>query len=111
MIVLDPPSFARNKKSLSRSKDYGELVKDSLDILAEDGILIASTNAANVSIEQFQTMIEEEFHAKMFLLNNLLYIVCQRFPDDGYLLEGNYLKVFVYQIKITIRRSDAEWFG
>ncbi|STE27785.1 SAM-dependent methyltransferase [Enterococcus faecium] len=79
MIVLDPPSFARNKKKVFRvAKDYGELVKDSLDILAEDGILIASTNAANVSIEQFQTMIEEEFHAKMFLLNNLLYIVCQK---------------------------------
>lgn len=55
------------RKVFRVAKDYGELVKDSLDILAEDGILIASTNAANVSIEQFQTMIEEEFHAKMFL--------------------------------------------
>lgn len=67
------------RKSLSRSKDYGELVKDSLDILAEDGILIASTNAANVSIEQFQTMIEEEFHAKNVSFEQLaLY----RLPKD-----------------------------
>lgn len=101
MIVLDPPSFARNKKKVFRvAKDYGELVKDSLDILAEDGILIASTNAANVSIEQFQTMIEEEFHAKNVFFEQLaLYRLPKDFQTTDTFLEGNYLKVFVYQIK------------
>ncbi|PXY56867.1 RlmI/RlmK family 23S rRNA methyltransferase, partial [Enterococcus faecium] len=101
MIVLDPPSFARNKKKVFRvAKDYGELVKDSLDILAEDGILIASTNAANVSIEQFQTMIEEEFHAKNVSFEQLaLYRLPKDFQTTDTFLEGNYLKVFVYQIK------------
>lgn len=49
LIVLDPPSFARNKKKLSLwQKDYGRLIEDSVDILTEEGMIIASTNAANL---------------------------------------------------------------
>ena len=67
------------RKSLSRSKRLWGTGQDSLDILAENGILIASTNAANVSIEQFQAMIEEEFHAKNVSFEQLaLY----RLPKD-----------------------------
>ncbi|MFP3775915.1 class I SAM-dependent rRNA methyltransferase [Enterococcus mundtii] len=101
VIVLDPPSFARNKKKVFRvAKNYGELVKDSLSILADEGILIASTNAANVSIDQFQAMIEDELISAEF---EYQISGVYRLPDDFQTIdsfpEGNYLKVFVYEIK------------
>ena len=50
VIVLDPPSFARNKKrTFSVAKDYHRLVSEALEILNPGGTLILSTNAANVT--------------------------------------------------------------
>ncbi|SUN77559.1 methyltransferase [Streptococcus massiliensis] len=60
VIILDPPSFARNKKrTFSVSKDYHKLVTESLAILNSGGILITSTNAANVSRKKFKEQIEK----------------------------------------------------
>ena len=53
MIILDPPSRSQ-KESFSVAKNYGELVKDSIDILTDKGTLIASTNAANLSLAKYQ---------------------------------------------------------
>ena len=56
LIVIDPPSFARNKKrTFSANKDYHKLIAQSLDILSEHGTIIASTNAANMTVQQFKT--------------------------------------------------------
>ncbi|WP_206859087.1 class I SAM-dependent rRNA methyltransferase [Candidatus Enterococcus mangumiae] len=101
VIILDPPSFARNKKKVFRvAKNYGELVRDSLSILADEGVLIASTNAANVSIDQFQAMIEDELISAEY---DYQISGVYRLPDDFQTIdsfpEGNYLKVFVYEIK------------
>lgn len=100
VIVLDPPSFARNKKKVFRvAKNYGELVKDSLEILADEGVLIASTNAANVTIQQFQKMIEDEFIAKGVSYQQIgLYRLPNDFQTTNTFPEGDYLKVFVYKI-------------
>lgn len=55
VIVLDPPSFARNKKqTFSVAKDYHRLVAQALEILSPKGTLILSTNAANVSKSKFK---------------------------------------------------------
>ena len=55
VIVLDPPSFARNKKqTFSVAKDYHKLIAQSLEILNPQGIIIASTNAANISRSKFK---------------------------------------------------------
>lgn len=101
LIILDPPSFARNKKKVFRvTKDYGELIKDSLAILSNEGTLIASTNAANITIEQFKQMIENEFvAAKVEFEEMALYRLPQDFQTIDAFPEGNYLKVFIYQIK------------
>lgn len=101
LIVLDPPSFARNKKKVFNvSKNYGELVEDSLTILEDDGILIASTNAANLSAKKFKQMIEKVLNEKAA---GYQLIDSYRLPADfavnkGF-PEGNYLKVFFYKIK------------
>lgn len=101
LIVLDPPSFARNKKKVFRvAKNYGELIKDSLDILTNNGQLIASTNAANVSTEQFREMIEEEFISANVKFEQIgYYHLPQDFQTIDAFPEGDYLKVFIYQIR------------
>lgn len=101
MIVLDPPSFARNgKKTFSVAKNYDELVKEAVEILENNGTLIASTNAANVSDKKFRQMIEEALKNKgvkftVFQEEKLPadFHIADRFP------EGNYLKVLFIKIK------------
>lgn len=99
-IVLDPPSFARNKKKVfSVAKNYGELVTDSLAILEDEGLLIASTNAANLPINKFQELIEEALEAAQVSFDCVdTYRLPADFAVDRHFNEGNYLKVFFYQI-------------
>ncbi|MCL2858138.1 MAG: class I SAM-dependent rRNA methyltransferase [Streptococcaceae bacterium] len=100
VIILDPPSFARNKKkTFSVAKNYGELIEESIDILEKEGMIIASTNAANVSAQRFQQMIEEALQDKrvsyeIFRRESLPkdFRVNKNFP------EGNYLKVLFIQV-------------
>lgn len=101
LIVLDPPSFARNKKRVfSVHKNYGDLITDSLPILAPGGLILASTNAANLPAERFQKTIEEAFETA-----GVQYHLQEAFRLPGDFVvnpafsEGNYLKVFLYQVK------------
>ncbi|WP_105803793.1 class I SAM-dependent rRNA methyltransferase, partial [Staphylococcus aureus] len=46
-IVIDPPSFARNKKrTFSVQKDYDKLINGALNILSSEGTLLLCTNAS-----------------------------------------------------------------
>ncbi|MGL9728566.1 class I SAM-dependent rRNA methyltransferase [Enterococcus sp. DIV0756] len=100
LIVLDPPSFARNKKkTFSVAKDYGRLIEDSVEILSDEGIIIASTNAANLPIKKFKQAIETALRNK-----NVTYQLSEsyRLPADfpvSNFEESNYLKVLFYVIK------------
>lgn len=101
MIILDPPSFARNKKKVfSVAKNYGELVKDSIDILTDKGTLIASTNAANLSLAKYQKMVITALQEK-----NVRYKITDTYqlPADfqvnSNFPEGNYLKVLFIEIE------------
>ncbi|HEM6308657.1 TPA: class I SAM-dependent rRNA methyltransferase [Streptococcus suis] len=99
VIVLDPPSFARNKKqTFSVAKDYHKLISQSLDILNPKGIIIASTNAANVSVEKFRQQIEKGFGSKKHR-----YIADYRLPADFTINKhdesSNYLKVFTIRVE------------
>lgn len=99
VIVLDPPSFARNKKqTFSVAKDYHKLISQSLEILNPNGILIASTNAANVSVEKFRQQIEKGFGSKKHR-----YIADYRLPADFTINKhdesSNYLKVFTIRVE------------
>lgn len=101
MIILDPPSFARNgKKTFSVAKDYGRLVQEVLPLLNTHGTLIASTNAANVSLKQYKKMIENAFQtmdrsAKEIAFDQLPadFTVAKNYKD------GNYLKVLTYEVQ------------
>lgn len=98
VIVLDPPSFARNKKqTFSVAKDYHKLISQSLEILNPGGTIIASTNAANLSVEKFKRQIEKGFGAKKHR-----YLASYRLPADFAINKNdessNYLKVFTIQV-------------
>lgn len=99
MIILDPPTFARTKKrTFSVEKDYTELVKEAIEVLAPNGILIASTNSWKISRDDFFEMVSQAFddeNIDAYLMDEYSipedYIVNPEYP------ESNYLKVFVLE--------------
>ncbi|HFU4123028.1 TPA: class I SAM-dependent rRNA methyltransferase [Streptococcus suis] len=99
VIVIDPPSFARNKKqTFSVVKDYHKLVSQALTILNPKGVLITSTNASNLSIEKFKAQIEKGFAGIPHK-----YLATYRLPSDFAVNQSdessNYLKVFTIQVE------------
>lgn len=58
-IVIDPPSFARNKKkTFSVTKDYHQLIQQALRILNPGGTLILSTNHSMYTLNAFKNTIK-----------------------------------------------------
>ena len=99
VIVLDPPSFARNKKqTFSVAKDYHKLISQSLEILNPGGIIIASTNAANVSRQKFTEQIDKGFAGRSYQILNK-YGLPADFAYNKKDESSNYLKVI--SMKVT----------
>lgn len=99
LIVIDPPSFARNKKqTFSVAKDYHRLISQALEVLSDDGTIIASTNAANLTVAQFKKQLENGFASVKHE-----YIRLQQLPSDFTVnkadMSSNYLKVFTIKVK------------
>ncbi|MDN6626416.1 MAG: class I SAM-dependent rRNA methyltransferase [Pisciglobus halotolerans] len=98
-VIVDPPSFARSKKrTFSVAKDYSILMEDIIDVTKENGVIIASTNAAAVSPEKFLQQIDAAFISKKQSYSLLeMYRLPLDFKVDPHFEEGNYLKVCVIQ--------------
>ena len=64
-IILDPPTFSQSKESgvFRAEKDYDKLVTAALPLLKPGGVLLASTNAADLLPEKFLDQINEAVHA------------------------------------------------
>jgi 23S rRNA (cytosine1962-C5)-methyltransferase len=58
VVILDPPTFSRSKEHgvFQAERDYGTLAAAALPLLAPDGILLASANAATLKPESFLEM-------------------------------------------------------
>ena len=98
VIVLDPPSFARNKKqTFSVAKDYHKLISQSLEILNPGGIIIASTNAANVSSQKFTEQIDKGFAGRSYQILNK-YGLPADFAYNKKDESSNYLKVISMKV-------------
>ena len=98
VIVLDPPSFARNKKqTFSVAKDYHKLISQSLEILNPGGIIIASTNAANVSRQKFTEQIDKGFAGRNYQILNK-YGLPADFAYNKKDESSNYLKVISMKV-------------
>ncbi|SHN26256.1 class I SAM-dependent rRNA methyltransferase [Gracilibacillus kekensis] len=100
VVVLDPPSFARTKKmTFSTAKDYPKLLKDTLKITNDDGVIIASTNNASFNMKKFKTFID-----KAFTETNTRYKIIEehQLPEDFIVPhnypEFNYLKVVFIRV-------------
>ena len=99
LIFIDPPSFARNKKQIfSVAKDYHRLISQALEVLSDDGTIIASTNAANLTVAQFKKQLEKGFASVKHE-----YIRLQQLPSDFTVnkadMSSNYLKVFTIKVE------------
>ena len=98
VIVLDPASFARNKKqTFSVAKDYHKLIYQSLEILNPGGIIIASTNAANVSRQKFTEQIDKGFAGRSYQILNK-YGLPADFAYNKKDESSNYLKVISMKV-------------
>lgn len=100
VVVLDPPSFARTKKiTFSTAKDYPMLLKDTLKITNQGGVIIASTNNASFNMKRFKGFID-----KAFTESNTRYKILEehQLPEDFTVPhnypEFNYLKVVFIKV-------------
>jgi 23S rRNA G2069 N7-methylase RlmK/C1962 C5-methylase RlmI len=58
LIILDPPVFGRSKKrSFSLLNDLDRLIGGALSKLADEGILVFSTHATQMSLEELVTRL------------------------------------------------------
>ena len=100
LIILDPPSFTRNKKSLSDAmRGYKEIHLRSLKLLNPGGILVTFTCSHHVSDRVFLDMIRS---ASVDSKRNLRLIeeYTQRadHPVNPLIPETSYLKGFSFEI-------------
>lgn len=102
MVVLDPPSFARSKKyTFSAAKDYKNLLKETIAITENNGIIVASTNCSAFDMKKFKGFIDtafKEMNGKYKILEE--HSLPEDFRTIDQFREGNYLKVvFIEKIK------------
>jgi len=102
MVVVDPPSFARSKKhTFSANKDYVNLLKEVIQITNKNGIIVASTNAANFSMMTFRDFIARAFkELKGRYKVEESFSLPKDFKVSNKFKESNYLKVvFIRKLK------------
>ncbi|MGY0837200.1 class I SAM-dependent rRNA methyltransferase [Aerococcus urinaeequi] len=99
IVVLDPPSFSRTKKhTFQANKDYRKLVASALAILNKGGYLVSSTNAANMTKEDFIKQIAEgSDDANVDIMPVADFGLPVDFPAPKGNPESDYLKVEIFQ--------------
>ena len=99
IVVLDPPSFSRTKKhTFQASKDYRNLVASALSILNTGGYLVSSTNAANMTKDDFIKQIGEgSDDARVDIMPVADFGLPVDFPAPKGNPESDYLKVEIFQ--------------
>ncbi|MGX6485500.1 class I SAM-dependent rRNA methyltransferase [Aerococcus sanguinicola] len=99
LIIMDPPSFARNKKKVFKvNKDYPKLVAEALGILSSQGDLVCSTNASNYSLAAFKSDIEKGAKKAQRSLRLIQeFKLPGDFPVPAHSPESDYLKVLIYR--------------
>lgn len=99
LVILDPPSFARTKKhTFSAAKDYKKLLKEAIQITAENGVIVASTNSSAFGMKKFKGYIAQAFKESGQTYRILEeYTLPEDFRTTKNYPEGNYLKVVFIQ--------------
>lgn len=95
LVILDPPSYAKSKDFIfSAEKDYPALLSDAIHITRNNGIIVASNNSSNITLEKFKQIIGRGFNqaqAKFEILE--LHQLPKDFRPHHLYEESNYLKV------------------
>jgi len=100
IIILDPPAFAKNKKSIHSAKSgYAKLNRLALKLLTNSGFLVSSSCSWHIDEDTFFKIIVKEAEK----LNKQLRIVFtgKQSPDHPILVsmpETKYLKFFVFEV-------------
>ncbi|WP_042352601.1 class I SAM-dependent rRNA methyltransferase [Bacillus massiliigorillae] len=101
LVVLDPPSFAKTKKrTFSAAKDYTELLKETIAITKDEGVIVASTNSSAFNMRRFKQFIQtacKETQTSYSILEE--YSLPSDFRTLRSFPEGDYLKVVFIRIK------------
>ncbi|WP_082232277.1 class I SAM-dependent rRNA methyltransferase [Halobacillus massiliensis] len=102
LVILDPPSFARSKKTTFRAeKDYTALLQQTISITESMGTIVASTNCSKFNMNKFKTFVDRAFkdsdHQYKIIEE---YSLPHDFKSIPSFPEGNYLKVLFIQ-KLT----------
>ncbi len=95
VVVLDPPSFARSKKhTFSVAKDYVKLLKEAIQITNKGGVIVASTNYANLNMGKFKDFIDKAFKelGGKYQIEHT-FSLPKDFRVMDKFMEGDYLKV------------------
>ena len=100
LVVLDPPSFAKTKKRIfSAAKDYTVLLKETIAITKNQGVIVASTNCSAFDMKRFKGFIDtacKETGTRYKVLEE--YRLPQDFRTSSAFPEGDYLKVVFFRI-------------
>lgn len=100
MVILDPPSFAKTRKSIPMAKHaYSKINRLALQIINENGYLVSSSCTKHIEEELLLELILREAQKQGKRLN-LIYRGSQP-PDHPHLInmpETHYLKFFVFQL-------------
>ncbi len=95
LIIIDPPSFARTKKRVfSVQKNYPDLLKLAVPLLARDGVFVLTTNHAGYSRERFYKQILDtlaDLNQKFVVIEE--HGLSEDFTVNAYSKESDYLKV------------------
>lgn len=95
LIVLDPPSFSTVHGRVFRSeKDYAGLAAQCARLLSKNGILVLSTNNAQIPLDKFEKKIAEGIGSHRVLER---FGLPQDFRTHSKYKEGEYLKVWMVQ--------------
>jgi 23S rRNA (cytosine1962-C5)-methyltransferase len=63
IVILDPPSFTRSRKSVPMAKKgYRELHRDALKVLKPGGLLVTSSCSHHILPETFLSIVDEACH-------------------------------------------------
>ncbi len=101
VVVIDPPSFAKNAKEVDRAKkSYARLAKLAVTLVVDNGILVLASCSSRVSSDAFFKINEEA-------LNGLVKyrLIEKTFHDVDHPIafkEGAYLKCGYYKIRTSL---------
>jgi 23S rRNA (cytosine1962-C5)-methyltransferase len=100
MIILDPPAFAKNRKSVPKAKAaYGKINRLAMKMLNTGGYLISSSCSHHI----FEDVFAETVYREACKLGKQLKLIYRggQAPDHPILMslpETQYLKFFVFQV-------------